>query len=533
MGGYALSYLDTAIILAELLLVVFVGLWAARRVEKTSQGFFLASGKMPWWLIGAAFVSTSVSSEQIVGTVGATYKYGLGIANWEWWCLPTYALVMVFFVPLYLKNRISTVPELLSRRFGPACGDIYSYVMLLGYVFVFLTPVLYGGAVTFSSLTGWSLATVLIGIAFLVGLYTLMGGLSSIMWTDALQCVMLVFGGLVLFFVALNHIPGGWPAMVQAAPERFHLYHPPDDPHAPFLGLITATFGVFLFYQSTNQVMIQRILAARSTWDGLMGIVFAGFINLVRPLVTCLIGLVVYHWADEMKRAPSFLPDNQDKAFPFALEVFAPSGLRGIILAGFLAAVMSTVSALANAVGTIFSLDVYRKFLNRDASDRALIRAGRWAAGIALGLACCTAPIVERVGIFTYFQTGVSYMATPFVSVVLLGVLWRRTNYPAALAGLIGGVLIQILLALAFPFLNIQLHWLYVAGIAQGLTMVLIVGVTLSTRAVPNEKALTLLWRPSLLKTYDEGRQRPWYQQVKWWFALYAVLWTSVYWLFW
>src|SRR5205809_267831 len=142
--SFALSALDVAIIVAELIFVVLIGLWASRGVEKTAQGYFLASGQMPWWLIGAAFVSTSVSSEQIVGTVGAAYKYGMGIANWEWWCLPTYALVILFFIPLYLRNRISTVPELLTRRFGPVCGDIYSYVILFAYVFLFLTPALYG-----------------------------------------------------------------------------------------------------------------------------------------------------------------------------------------------------------------------------------------------------------------------------------------------------------------------------------------------------------------------------------------------------
>ena len=262
MSNFSLSPLDVAILGSSIVLTVAVGLWASRSVEPTTRGFFLASGKMPWWLIGAGFVSTSVSSEQIVGTVGAAYKHGMVIANWEWWCLPTYVLVMVFFIPLYLKNRVTTVPELLTRRFGPACGDIYSYVMLFAYVFLFLTPVLYGGSVTFSQLTGWPPAAVLAGIALLVGSYTVWGGLSSIMWTDALQCVMLVLGGVALFFVALGHIPGGWSAMVEAAPERFHLYRPPGDVEAPFLGLITATFGVFLFYQSTNQVMIQRVLSA-------------------------------------------------------------------------------------------------------------------------------------------------------------------------------------------------------------------------------------------------------------------------------
>src|SRR5213083_1509407 len=192
MGQYALTPLDTAIIIAEILLVVGVGLWASRGVEQTSRGYFLASGKMPWWLIGAAFVSTSISSEQIVGTTGAAYKGSMAVANWEWWCLPTYVLMLVFFIPLYLRNRIMTVPELLNRRFGPVCGGIYSGVILVAYVFIFLPPVLYGGSLTLSELTGWPSWAVLAGMVLLTGSYTLLGGLGSVMWTDAVQCAMLV-----------------------------------------------------------------------------------------------------------------------------------------------------------------------------------------------------------------------------------------------------------------------------------------------------------------------------------------------------
>lgn len=530
--SFALSALDIAIIVAELVFVVAIGVWASRGVEKTAQGYFLASGKMPWWLIGLAFVSTSVSSEQIVGTVGATYKHGMGIANWEWWCLPTYVLLMVFFIPLYLKNRVTTVPELLTRRFGPACAHIYSYLMLVCYVCVFLAPVLYGGSITFSKLTGWPMWAVLIGTVVIVGAYTLEGGLRSVMWTDAVQCVLLVLGGVVLFFVALTHIPGGWTAMQQAAPERFHLYNPPGDENAPFLGLVVATFGVFLFYQSTNQVMIQRVLSARTTWDGLMGVVFAGFINLARPLVTCLLGLVVWHYIEKMGKAPSLLPDRQDEAFPFALAVFAPSGLRGIILAGFVAAVMSTVSALSNSIGTIFSLDVYHR-IRKEAGDRELITAGRLASGFALIAATCIAPVVEHVGIFKYFQTGVTYMATPFVSVILMGLLWKRTNYTAAVAGLIGGLFIQIALAVGLPAAGVKLNFLYIGGIAQALTMLLIAAVTLATKPAPREQWEPFHWTPALLAPANDGPPRPWWQHVKLWFALYAVLWAGIYLWFW
>lgn len=533
-NDFHLTLADILIILAETLFVVVIGLLAARKVERTTAGYFSALGKMPWYLIGAAFVSTSVSSEQIVGTIGATYKGGLAIANWEWWSLPTYSLMMVFFIPLYLRNKIMTVPELLNRRFGPVCGGIYSIVILVGYVFIFLPPVLYGGSLTLSELTGWPQWYILLGIVLLTGSYTLLGGLSSVMWTDSIQCLMLIGGGVIFFFIALNKIPGGWEAMITAAPERFHLYRPPTDPEAPFAGLIFASFGVFLFYQSSNQVMIQRILSARSTWDGMMGLIFSGFINIIRPLVTSLLGLIVYHWLEVMRRGPSLLPNNQDQAFAFSLEVFAPSGLRGVILAGFFAAVMSTVSALANSVATIFSLDVYHRFWRKKAKDKELIITGQISGGLALFLSIIVTPIVANVGLFKYFQAGVTYMATPFISVLLMGIFWRRTSYAGAIAGLIGGLFIQITIVIFLVAYNLTLHWLYVGAIAQFLTMLLIVIISLRTTPPTPKQVKPFLWHPSWLRILgDENVVRPWWQHIKLWFALYALAWFFIYWRFW
>ena len=533
MNHFHLSLLDVLIILGGTLLVVVIGLIAARKVKRTVNGYFLASGNMPWYLIGAAFVSTSVASEAIVGTVGATYKGGLGIANWEWWALPTYLLTMMFFIPMYLRNKITTVPEMLNRRFGPVCRNIYSIVMLFGYVFIFLPPIIYGGSITLAELTGWNHYYVMAGIVLFTASYTLLGGLTSVMWTDAIQCILLIGGGILFFFLALNHIPGGWNAMIAAVPERFHLYHPPSDPEAPFLGLIVATFGVFLFYQSSNQVMIQRILSARSTWDGMMGLIFAGFINLIRPLVTCLIGLVVYHWLDVMHQGPSLLPDNQDRAFSLALETFAPSGLKGIILAGFFAAVMAAISSLSNSIATIFTLDVYRNFWRRKAGDKDLIIAGQVSGGIALLVASLVSPLVGSVGLFKYFQTGVTYMATPFISVILMGVFWKRTSYKGAIAGLLGGLAIQILVVWVLFFAGIELHWLYVGGIAQVLTMLLIIMVSIRTEPPSEEQIRSFIWRRSWLKSLDDGVKRPWWKQVKLWLFLYALAWVYIYWRYW
>jgi SSS family solute:Na+ symporter len=519
-----MNALDITIIVASLVCVVIVGLLAGRKQDKTAKGYFLASGRLPWYIIGTAFVSTSVSSEQIVGTVGQAYKHGMGVANWEWWTLPVYTLFILFFAPLFLKTRITTIPEYYSRRFGPLCSDIYSWIMLFAYVFVFMVTILHSGTLAFSELTGVNYHIILWLTVVLVAAYTAKGGLASVMWTDALQCVMLLGGGITLFFIALAKTPGGWAAMEAANPERFHLYHPVNDANAPFLAIVLATFGLYIFYSAGNQVMVQRVLAARSTWDGLMGVVFAGFINFLRPLVTCFLGLVVYHWIHVNHIGEPL--ENSDFTFPFALKTIAPEwGLRGVILAGFIAAVMSATSALSNSVATIFSFDVYKKLINRNASDRKLIFVGRLAAVAALAIAACIAPHIKSIGVFKFFQTGVTYIATPFISVLWMGILWRRTNYPAALFGIIGGAAIQAI--------GWNLHWLYLGAIAQVLTMLGIIVVSLITPAMAAEKVEPLLWTPSALTQFDDGRKRPWYQSLWLWLGIFALGWCFVYWRFW
>ena len=529
---FTLSALDTVIIIVSLAAVVAVGLWAARNQEKTVRGYFLAACKLPWYIIGAAFISTSVSSEQIVGTVGTAYKSGMGVANWEWWIAPPYLLLTVLFVPIWLRNRITTVPEFLARRFGQLCADLYSWVMLVAYVFVFMVSVFYSGSLALSQLTGWNMHFVLWGMVAVIALYTNKGGLCSVIWTDALQCVMLVGGGVLLFFLALGKVPGGWAAMEAASPERFHLVLPADDPIAPFPGIVLATFGVFIFYSAGNQVMVQRILAARSQWDGLMGILWAGAINLARPLVTCFLGLIVYHWIHVMHEAPPL--ENQDLAFPFALKHLAPDwGLRGVILAGFLAAVMSATSALANSTATIFSLDVYRRIFHPEATDVQVVLVGRIASPVALALAALIAPSVAHFGgVFKYFQNGVTYLATPFISVMFLGLLYKRTNYQGAIFGLIGGTAITLVIALGAPALGFKLHWLYLGAIAQAITMAGIVVVSLLTPPPAEELWRPFQWTLAALKQYDDEAPRPWYQSIVLWWVLFFGVWAFLYWRF-
>lgn len=515
--------------------MVGVGLWASRKHKSTSSAndYFLASGRLPWWMIGAAFVSTSVSSEQIVGTVGAAYSYGMGVANWELWSMPVYTILLFLFLPIYMKNKVSTIPDLLQRRYGPLCANIYSWVMLISYGIIFMVPILYGGSLTFSQLTGIDFYLILWGTVILVGLYTVKGGMISVTWSDLIQCSLLVGGGVMLFFIALNEIPGGWSAMVQAAPERFHLYHPPDDPVAPFLGILLGSLGVFVFYQAANQVMIQRVLGARTIWDGVMGIIFAGFINFLRPLVTCFLGLIVWHWIHVMKMDDPLT--NIDKTFPYAMQTFAPGwGLRGIILAGFLSAIMAAISGLANSIATLFSLDVYKRIINTNADSSRLIFVGRIASCTSLIVAALLAPFVDKFGgIFKYFQTGVTYISTPFIAVVFMGLLWKRTNYQGALFGLVGGIIIQMAIALGLPWIGYSFHWLYIAFFAEVIIVAGIIIVSIVTPPPAYDQWSPFLWRISLLSSYNEDIDRPWYKSILLWYGIYASFWCLIYWWLW
>lgn len=554
-----LTPVDIVIIVVSILFVIAVGAIAGRKRGDTAHGYFLGGNRMPWWLIGTAFVATGISSEQMIGTVGITYDYGMGIGNWEWFGLPGYTLVLLFFIPIYLKNKVTTVPGFLADRFGPAVGTAYSALLLFLYVFVYMSMVLYAGSLAFShaffgdSVTMWQTILVLVLIAVGVGAYTIHGGLASVMWADLFQCLLLMVGGITLFLVAFHHITPDpdtgtrWGALVAGAaahnvPERMHLYQEPWHPMAPFAGMLIATFGAFTFYQVGNQSMIQRMLAARSTWDALMGLILAQFINFLRPMVTCFLGLVVWHWINVMHMDVEMadkLAANKDLAFTFALERFAPVGVRGVVMAGLIAAVMATLSGLVNSTSTMFAADIYKKLIHKGASDHEMVRVGRIASFAALLIAACISPIVgELGGVFKFFQNALTYIACPFMATVLMGILWKRVNYAAGLFGLVGGFFIEVALGVLFSgsFENLgfpKLHFFYIGGIGEVIIIIGMIIVTLATNPPDYSKIAPYIWSPKVLSAYDEGVHRPWYKQVKLWYAIMAAVWLSIYWYFW
>ena len=263
-----------------------------------------------------------------------------------------------------------------------------------------------------------------------------------------------------------------------------------------------------------------------------MGILFSCFINLLRPLVTCFLGLVVFHWIHVMHMAEPL--ENADTTFPFVLANMAPDwGLRGIVLTGFLAAVMSTISSLSNSTATIFSLDVYRKLINRDAPDSRVVAVGKLVSLGSLVVAGIVAPYIEHIGMFQYFQKGVTYLATPFICVILMGFFWKRSNNAAGLFGIVGGIVIQLAVVGLFWALDKKVHWLYSAFIAQVIIMCGMVIVSLFTAPPPREQWEPFRWTPDLLRNIEGSENLRWYQTLKFWGLVFVAIWITLYWWFW
>jgi len=287
-----LSLLDYAVFILYLVLVVAIGFWVARREKTSAREYFLAGNKLPWFAIGASLIASSVSTEQFIGEVGFAYRYGIAVANWEWSVFPAMTLMMLFFVPFYLRRRISTMPEWLEHRFGPSSRFTFAVITILSYVFINLAGVLYAGGLALHAIFGINLWWAIVVLAVVAGAYTVAGGLASVVWTDLLQAILLLGGGLLVFFLGLREI-GGW-EVLRGAGDRAHLMLPASHPELPWTGMLVLCLSTNLWYYATNQYINQRVLGAKDEWNARAGVIFAGFLGIFLTLAVCFPGLIAY-----------------------------------------------------------------------------------------------------------------------------------------------------------------------------------------------------------------------------------------------
>ncbi|OUD37076.1 sodium/sugar symporter [Flavobacterium sp. FPG59] len=473
---------DYIVFLCYFILIVGYGIWIYKKKKKketSSKDYFLAEGSLTWWAIGASLIASNISAEQFIGMSGSGFKMGLAIATYEWMAAFTLIIVAVFFIPVYLKNKIFTMPQYLNQRYNSNVAMIMAVFWLLLYVLVNLTSILYLGALAISSISGLDITLCMIFLAFFAVMITL-GGMKVIGYTDVIQVFFLILGGLVTTYLALNLVAeefgttgviNGFNLMTTEANDHFHMIFKKTNPNYMDLPGLSVLIGGMLIinlnYWGCNQYITQRALGA-DLKTARNGILFAAFLKLLMPIIVVLPGIAAFvlyqngHFGTEMLQDGTV---NPDRAYPVLLNLL-PVGLKGLSFAALTAAIVASLAGKANSIATIFTLDIYKTKLNVDADEKKLVSIGKKAIVVAMLIAVVVAPFlgIDKKGGFQYIQEYTGFVSPGVFAMFILGFFWKKTTSNAALFATIGG----FLLSLAFKFMPavVDLSFLHSTGFA-------------------------------------------------------------------
>ncbi|WP_158848199.1 sodium/sugar symporter [Algibacter sp. L1A34] len=462
------EFWDYFIFVAYAVLILGVGLWVSRDKEghqKNAEDYFLASKSLPWWAIGASLIAANISAEQFIGMSGSGFALGLAIASYEWMAAITLIIVGKYFLPIFIEKGLYTIPEFVEKRFSTNLKTILAVFWIALYVFVNLASVLYLGSLALETIMGIPMMYGVIGLALFAAAYSLYGGLSAVAWTDVIQVIFLVLGGLVTTYIALNTVSGGEGVIsgikivYEAAPDRFTMIFDKSNAYydmLPGIGVLIGGMWVAnLYYWGFNQYIIQRTLAAKSLKEAQKGILLAAFLKLVIPLIVVIPGIAAYVMINDpeimarlgdsaLNNLPSL--EQADKAYPWLLQ-FLPTGMKGIAFAALAAAIVSSLASMLNSTSTIFTMDIYKQYINPKATDRATVNVGRLSAAAALIIACIMAPLLGGIDqAFQFIQEYTGIVSPGILAVFMLGLFWKKTTNKAA----IFGALVSVPIAMYF-----------------------------------------------------------------------------------
>lgn len=411
---------DLVFFLGTLLAVLVVGYWSGRHEKASVSEYFRAGNRLPWYAIGFSIIAAGISSEQFVGEMGYAYKLGMPVVNWEWLVFPALSVLLWVFVPLYVRNQITTMPEYLEQRFGARARTVYAYLAVASYVFVNFAVVFYTGGYALEQMWDIDKLWAVWLLAAFTGLYTVYGGLSAVAWTSSLQCILLMGGGIYVFFAGMAAIGWDFQAVIGAG-QRAHLMTSATHPEVPWTALVILAISTNTWYYATNQYINQRCLAAKDEWHAKMGVLWAGALQVLMPLATCFPAMVYYALNPNLR--------DSNAAYPFLVAAFVPTGLKGLVAAAVVGAIMSTISGLVNSTSTIVTLDIVRRGPGRDWPEERLVAVGRWSGAIALLIGALFAPVVMKwESLFRYAQDMWAPMAAPVVVVFLCAAFWPRAS---------------------------------------------------------------------------------------------------------
>jgi SSS family solute:Na+ symporter len=463
-----LSTKDYIVFFVYFIIVASYGLWIYYKKKSASEGakdYFLAEGSLTWWAIGASLIASNISAEQFIGMSGSGFKMGLAIAAYEWMASITLIVVAIFFMPVYLKNKIFTMPQFLNQRYNGTVAMIMAVFWLMLYIVVNLMSILYLGAVAISGISGLDLTLCIMLLAVFAIIITL-GGMKVIGYTDVIQVFFLVLGGLVATYLALNIISdgngvlAGFTTLHNDAPEHFHMIFKTDNPNYMDLPGISVLIGGMwianLSYWGCNQYITQRALGA-SLPTARNGLLFAAFLKLLMPVIVVIPGIAVYYIVnknlgaiDASSLLTSTGAQDPNKAYP-ALLTLLPAGLKGLSFAALTAAIVASLAGKANSIATIFTLDIYQKAINKTASEKKLVNVGKIAVIVSMILGTGLALILgeslmgEGKQGFQYIQEYTGFVSPGIFAMFILGFFWKKTTSNAAMFATIGGFILSVL----------------------------------------------------------------------------------------
>lgn len=522
-GNFAL--IDYLIFIIYAVSLIALGLWVSRDKKGTgrnAEDYFLASKSLPWWAIGASLIAANISAEQMIGMAGSGFAIGLAIATYEWMAAATLLIVGKYFLPVFIEKGIYTIPEFVEKRFNKSLKTILAVFWIALFIFVNLTSVLFLGAKAMDTIIGNGDGSIMIhaiiGLAFVAAAYSLYGGLSAVAWTDIIQVALLVLGGVITTVIALNNVTpdgglgNGISHIYNTAGDKFHMILSRDDPeffNLPGIGVLIGGMWVAnLYYWGFNQYIIQRTLAAKSLREAQRGITFAAFLKLLIPLFIVIPGIIVWVFFTQPE-GTTIIPGiaeaftkadgttNYDKAFPWLIGTFIPSGLKGLVVAALAAAIVSSLASMLNSTSTIFTMDIYKSYFNKTASDRVTVRVGRISAFSALIIAILIAPQLRNIEqAFQYIQEYTGMVSPGILAVFLTGLFWKKATARGAITGAIASIPIALILKLNI----MDLPWMDQMFYNCIMTVVVIMGVSLTTnKADDDPKGIKLV--ASMFKT--------------------------------
>jgi SSS family solute:Na+ symporter len=456
------EFLDYLIFIGYAVLILGIGLWVSRDKkghQKNAEDYFLASKSLPWWAIGASLIAANISAEQFIGMSGSGFASGLAIASYEWMAALTLIIVGKYFLPIFIKKGLYTIPEFVEKRYSTNLKTILAVFWIALYVFVNLTSVLYLGALALKTIMGFPLIYGVVGLALFAAAYSLYGGLSAVAWTDVIQVVFLILGGVVTTYLALNTVSGGegifsgLQTIYERVPDRFEMILDKSNPEYSNLPGISVLIGGLwvanLYYWGFNQYIIQRTLAAKSLKEAQKGILFAAFLKLIIPLVVVIPGIAAYVIVNDPELLASLgsigqmnLPSTAqaDQAYPWLLQLL-PVGLKGLAFAALCAAIVSSLASMLNSTSTIFTMDIYKPYINKNSTDKQTVSTGRISASVALLIAVVLAPSLDGLDqAFQFIQEYTGVVSPGILAVFLLGLFWKKATNKAAIIGILSSI---------------------------------------------------------------------------------------------